>query len=126
MSKKLEIISFDFDDTLSERLVQRMAKMFIDIGHEVYITTSRCKGQNRDLFKIAKKLGIPETRINFTEGAYKSEMLRIIGADWHFDDMEDERDKINEETDCLGLYPPMDVLEMLFGKATPQLNKKSI
>ena len=114
IKEKGKIISFDFDDTLSEKIVQKFAKFLMDMGHEIYITTSRCKGQNRDLYKVAKKLGIPETRINFTEGAYKSETLKIIGAEWHFDDMEDERDKINAETDCLGLYVPMDEVTAMF------------
>jgi len=107
-------ISFDFDSTLSEYWVQELAKIFISAGHFVYIVTSRCSGANPDLYKVADSVGISRNAVIFTEGAYKSETLKIIGAEWHFDDMEDERDKINAETDCLGLYVPMDEVTAMF------------
>lgn len=93
-------VSFDFDSTLDEHCVQDMARKFIFSGCEVHITTSRCKGNNIDLYHAAGLLGIPDSRIHFTEGAYKAETLKLIGADVHFDDMEDECDLINRETEC--------------------------
>lgn len=102
------IVSFDFDSTLSNDWVQDIAKVFIDGGHEVHITTSRISGPNNwDLNEVANKLGI--TKINYTEGAYKSETLKVIGADIHFDDMEDEVDQINKNTNCKALLVNFDI-----------------
>lgn len=96
-------VSFDFDSTLSEEWVQELAKVFIGAGHFVYIVTSRCSGANPDLYKVADSVGISRNAVIFTEGAYKSEMLRCLGVDIHFDDMEDECGQINRETDCKAL-----------------------
>jgi hypothetical protein len=101
------IVSFDFDNTLDQKWIQDIAKIFINADCEVHITTSRVSGRNVDLETVAKELGI--TRINYTEGAYKSETLKVIGADIHFDDMEDEVDKINKETDCNALLVGFDI-----------------
>lgn len=95
------IISFDFDSTLDLEWVQNIARIFIKSNCEVHITTSRCKGPNIDLYKVANELGID--RINFTEGASKSEILKLIQADIHFDDMEDEVYLINRNTNCNAL-----------------------
>jgi hypothetical protein len=101
------IVSFDFDSTLDQEWVQNIAKIFINSGCEVSITTSRCKGPNVDLYKIANELGID--KINFTEGASKSETLKLIQADIHFDDMEDEADEINRSTNCNALLVGFDI-----------------
>ena len=39
-------ISFDFDSTLSEAKIQKLAKKFINDGHEVWITTSRLSSEH--------------------------------------------------------------------------------
>jgi hypothetical protein len=108
-------ISFDFDSTLTEENNQKLAKKFIDDGHEVWITTSRLssdhgrsKGwpwiitQNDKLFAIAKDLGIPEDKIKFTEGDDKWKCLYTF--DIHFDDDYVEIELINENLpDCCGI-----------------------
>lgn len=108
-------ISFDFDSTLSEEKNQKLAKKFIDDGHEVWITTSRLssehgrsKGwpwiitQNEFLFETAEKVGIPKDRIKFTEGDDKWKSLYTF--DIHFDDDEVEIELININLDnCCGV-----------------------
>jgi hypothetical protein len=108
-------ISFDFDSTLSEEKNQKLAKKFIDAGHEVWITTSRLssehgksKGwpwiitQNELLFEIAEQVGIPTDRIKFTEGEDKWKSL--YNFDVHFDDDELEIELINQNLDnCCGV-----------------------
>jgi len=108
-------ISFDFDSTLSEEKNQKLAKKFIDAGHEVWITTSRLssehgrsKGwpwiitQNEFLFEIAEQVGIPVDRIKFTEGEDKWKSL--YNFDIHFDDDELEIELINQNLDnCCGV-----------------------
>ena len=73
MSKK---VSFDFDNTLSSKLVQDYAKSLINKGYEVFILTARYNEMkksfyvpnptNEDLFEVAKKVGIKERNIIFT------------------------------------------------------------
>jgi hypothetical protein len=108
-------ISFDFDSTLSEAKIQKLAKKFINDGHEVWITTSRLssehgrsKGwpwiitQNEHLFNVAENLGIPTDRIKFTEGDDKWKFLETF--DIHFDDDMFEIELINENLDnCCGI-----------------------
>lgn len=83
-------ISFDFDSTLAEDLIQQAAQKFIDDGHEVWITTTRLdenQGQphwNKDLYAVADRLGIPRECIQFTNGSDKWHYLD--GFDVHFDD----------------------------------------
>lgn len=94
-------ISFDFDSTLSLKSVQAIAEVFIGSGHDVWITTSRFEELhpsapfNHDrLFEIAKELGIPKEKIQFTNMVDKYEFLE--GFDIHFDDDELEIELIEE------------------------------
>lgn len=86
MNKK---ISFDFDGTLTEKIVQDYAKSLIKKGFDVYVCTFRTKEYNdalyrivdkskpanSDLYKITDELGIPRKNIIFTEMSDKSEFL---------------------------------------------------
>lgn len=108
-------VSFDFDSTLSEEKNQKLAKKFIDAGHEVWITTSRLSTehgkskswpwiitQNEHLFEIAEKVGIPKDKIKFTEGEDKWKSL--YNFDIHFDDDDVEIDLIQENLpNCCGV-----------------------
>lgn len=83
-------ISFDFDQTLSQPRIQKVAKKMIDAGHEVWITTARPNDiafpvpiWNRDLIKVANELGIPYKRVQYTAGNPKYEFLQSF--DLHFD-----------------------------------------
>jgi len=97
-------ISFDFDSCLSESWVQKLAEILIPVT-EVWIVTSRAPGtsHNKDLYKIATRLGIPDERIVFTDGAYKWSSLNHLGMEIHFDDMEDEILEINNRSGCKGI-----------------------
>jgi len=95
-------ISFDFDGTLARPHIQEYAKELIDRGLEVWIVTSRFddenyakhhftnlhKGEpaNKDLYEVAKELGIPEDRIYFTNMCDKYEFLKDKEFIWHLDD----------------------------------------
>lgn len=96
-------ISFDFDSTLAEDRIQKLAKVFINDGHEVWITTTRPKAvgingevilEHRDLYAVAKELNIPEERIQMTGGTDKWRFLD--GFDIHFDDDKIEVELIEE------------------------------
>ena len=92
-------ISFDFDGTLARKDIHAFAKEMAQAGHEVWIVTSRFSdeegiarnwnwipGQNEKVFAAAKDIGIPESRIVFTNMTPKIEFLQGKGFDLHLDD----------------------------------------
>jgi len=92
-------ISFDFDGTLARKDIHAFAKEIAQAGHEVWIVTSRFSdeegiaknwnwipGQNEKVFAAAKDIGIPESRIVFTNMTPKIEFLQGKGFDLHLDD----------------------------------------
>lgn len=95
-------ISFDFDDTLSTARGQALAKRFIDEGKTVYIITARQRRMSAGVYEVADELGIPHTRIYFTNGADKWETIKRLGIGIHYDNNKEQIDKINQNTDCEG------------------------
>ena len=92
--------------------MQAFAKRMVDEGHEVWIVTSRFDDveglarnwnwiptQNQKLFKVAEELGIPESRIKFTNMIPKIEFLLDKGFAFHLDDDESELFDIFESKD---------------------------
>lgn len=109
MNTKLRI-SFDFDSTLSKRIVQEMAKRYVAAGDDVYITTTRLeylegmdvKFKNTTLFKIAEEVGIPKENIRFTN--YEDKVGYLTDFDIHFDDDSYEIDLITRsKSKCMGV-----------------------
>lgn len=109
-------VSFDFDSTLQLPIIQKIAERHISAGDDVHITTTRSSEPsryrlvggrelpppNQDLFKIAKKLGIPNDNIHFTKSQDKVHFLKTF--DIHYDDDEYEIDLITRsELICLGI-----------------------
>jgi len=117
-------ISFDFDCTLGETIIQKVAKMMLAHPEdcEIYIVTARIKGEgNWDLWSVAKRLNIPNERIFFTEGAYKWNTINRLEIDIHFDDVPEECELIATRTACLPIllwdeYCKGSVKEENFGK----------
>ena len=95
-------VSFDFDKTLSEEHIQKVAKAMIDSNIEVWIVTARVHNPNfntnHDVFRVAEELSIPKDRIIFTNGSMKWSTLMRLGINTHFDDMPDEIDMIQMKT----------------------------
>jgi len=120
MGKK-QIVSFDFDDTLSRLNVQEYAKELIDRGIEVHITTIRFEDPKRypwfraskltekeahsDLFRVANRLGIDV--INFTNFEYKHKFFEDSNYLLHIDDNEEEKSLMGKndkvKTKCVSL-----------------------
>ena len=103
-------VSFDFDNTLSKRRIQEMAKRFIHAGDDVYITTTRlefiegmeAKFSNTTLFMIAQEVGIPKENIRFTN--YEDKVGYLNDFDIHFDDDPYEIDLITRsKAKCIGI-----------------------
>jgi hypothetical protein len=112
-------VSFDFDNTLDHKTVQRYAAELIERGIEVWIVTSRfdCENYrkhyftsyhggelaNKDLFDVAKELGIPEERIYFTNMMNKHHFFKDKDFIWHIDDDWIEVREIQKNTKTRGI-----------------------
>jgi len=111
-------VSFDFDSTISQPVIQKIAKFFIDSGHEVWIVTSRMDkpSWNKDLFKVAEELGIFKSRIYFTNGEFKWRFFKDKDFIFHFDDDFMEIQMAKEHfcpTPFVPVYDPEDVIEQI-------------
>jgi hypothetical protein len=96
-------ISFDFDDTLSTKRGQELAKQKQNDGKEIYIVTRRQSSQSSEVYAVAERLGIPKSRVYFTNGKMKWETIKRLGIDIHYDNNQKELDLIDENTDAVGI-----------------------
>lgn len=62
---KKKTVSFDFDDTLSEQDVQDYARELVEKGYQVMIHTQRPPNFNKDVFEVARRVGITIDNIVF-------------------------------------------------------------
>ena len=95
-------VSFDFDDTLSTQRGQDLAKRKIQEGKIVYIITRRQQSASAEVYKIADEIGIPHSRVHFTNGKMKWEEVKRLGIGTHYDNNQREVDLINKNTDTKG------------------------
>lgn len=96
-------ISFDFDDVLTTEKGEKKAIELIKDGKDVCIITRRHKAMSSAVYSKAKKIGIPQNKIYFTEGKLKWETVKKLNIDIHYDNNENEIEKINELTDAKGI-----------------------
>lgn len=105
-------VSFDFDGTLDDEIVQEFATSLGKKGFEVYIVTARIntenaldrgwhwiERQNEELYKVADRCGIKRENIIFTEMVDKIEYLEGKEFIFHLDDSDDEIELIRESED---------------------------
>jgi len=92
-------VSFDFDDTLSTARGQEIAKRLIREGKIVYIITRRNEYFASEVYRMAEKLGIPKSRVYFTNGQYKWQTIKRLGIGTHYDNNQKEIDLIKINTD---------------------------
>lgn len=96
------VVSFDFDNTLTEEKGKSMAKDLINRGYRIIIITSRphdvlYKYQNNsDLYELSRELGIPERDIIFTTNQPKEMFMVNSKIKIHVDDCEKTIDEINK------------------------------
>lgn len=91
-------ISMDFDGTLSTIKGKSLAKRLIDQGNELYIITARMTAESAPVYKVAKDLGIPESRVIFTNHSDKWRFMSKYGIKKHYDNNTEQIDKINNQT----------------------------
>lgn len=94
-------VSYDYDDTLETERGQKLAKKDIADGKTVYIITRRHRSQ--EVLDLAKELGIPESRVIFTNGAMKWGAVKHLGIGIHHDNNMQEINLIKRNTDTKGL-----------------------
>lgn len=99
-----EIISFDFDDTLTKQKYQDLASKLISEGDKrVIIVTARQDKDMTPVYELASKLGINKSDVFNTNGKDKYPTLQDIGVSVHYDNNQEQIDKINENTDIKGI-----------------------
>lgn len=81
-------ISFDFDDTLSMPEIQKIAKLYVSRGHDVWVTTARSSESslmydNKEIEEVCGKIGVPIDKIQYTNK--KPKYLFLKGYDIHVD-----------------------------------------
>jgi uncharacterized HAD superfamily protein len=92
-------ISFDYDGTLSTIKGKELAAEKIASGHDVWIITARMKEDNNNaVYTTAERLGIPRSRIKFTNGQDKWKWVQRYDIDIHYDNNIDQINLINERT----------------------------
>lgn len=96
-------VSFDFDNTLSTKQGQDKALQLQSEGKTIYIVTRRQSSMSGEVYKIADKLGIPHSRVYFTNGKMKWETIKRLNIGTHYDNNQEEIDLINENTDAKGV-----------------------
>jgi len=95
-------ISFDYDGTLSTAKGKEMAAKFIADGKDVRILTARnSNDDNSDLESTAENLGIDT--IYYTNGRDKWSFVIKYGIKEHYDNNQEQVDKINEKTKARGI-----------------------
>jgi len=95
-------VSFDFDGTIELERYQNIAKKLKDEGQTVYIVTRRQDSQSKSVYEVADKIGIPHSRVYFTNGKMKWETIKRLGIGTHYDNNPDEIRLINENTEAKG------------------------
>ena len=96
-------VSLDFDDTLDTERGKELAKRLIAEGKTVYIVTRRQQSASEEVYKVAEELGIPKSRVKFTNGAYKWETIKHYGIGTHYDNNAREVELINSKTTAKGV-----------------------
>lgn len=93
-------ISFDVDGVLDTPQGMALARRKITEGNRVYIITARNEERmSEEVYAIAKELGIPRLRVYFTNGEDKWKTIKRLGIELHYDNNEEQYNKIKENTD---------------------------
>ena len=96
-------ISFDYDGTLSTLKGQTLAKTFLESGATVFIITARNQSESSSVFAIADVLGIPHSRVIFTNHADKWKFMDKYRIGTHYDNNPEQVRKINDNTQTKGI-----------------------
>lgn len=85
-----DVISFDYDGTLTQSSISDRAKRFVESGATVYILTAHDKTKADPVYAKAKELGIPRGRVVFVaDSMNKWKRAKSLGISKHYDDNAD-------------------------------------
>jgi len=87
-------ISFDYDGTLSKKAYRDIAAIALKDGHDVYVVTARHDDNLDDVKKVADLLGIKRSNIYATNGRDKVDTLLKLKIKLHYDNNQEQVDKI--------------------------------
>ena len=94
-------ISFDYDGVLTTENGKQLLKRKISEGFDVYIVTARQRSLT--VINFARENKIPSNRVFFTEGKDKWETLQRLSITVHYDNNQEQIDKINKFTNTKGI-----------------------
>ena len=92
-------VSFDYDDTLTTEKGLELLKRRQQQGDEIYIITARRRSV--EVIDFARQHGI--RHVYFTSGADKYKTVMELGIDVHYDNNQEQIDKINNLTNTRGI-----------------------
>ena len=100
----MAVFAFDFDGTLSDERIQKLAKK-MRAGNEIWIVTARSDNEfNRGtLNPVLNKLGLTEHQVIFCNEKPKWEYLKGINADVYIDNASFEFETILNNTNTIPL-----------------------
>jgi uncharacterized HAD superfamily protein len=93
-------ISFDYDGVLTTSKGQNLIMEMMRNGNEVFIITAR--RISVDVLELARKLNIPMDHVFFTSGSDKWKTIQKLNIDQHYDNNQEQIDKINLNTKSKG------------------------
>lgn len=96
-------ISFDVDGVLTTAKGRLFARSKINLGYDVWIVTARQYSEYNSAFNIARELGIPESKVIFTNGKDKWKFIQKYKITTHYDNNAEQIDKIEENTKAKGI-----------------------
>jgi len=104
-------ISFDFDGTLTQKTMRDLATNLLKSGVQVYIITSRWSDCMKDVYELAKKIGIKTDNVYATNNKDKGDFIlkNALDIDIHFDDDFFDIDSINRKTKTMGVLIALDL-----------------
>lgn len=95
-------ISMDYDDTLSTPRGKELFKRLKSDGNEMFIITAR-QDSNPIPDSVIEELGINRDHIYYTNGRDKYTKIEELGIGRHYDNNQEQIDKINQNTNARGM-----------------------
>jgi broad specificity phosphatase PhoE len=119
-------VSFDYDGTLDTAEGRLKAKELIKNGYDVYIVTGRNKGESGPVYRTADQLGIPHSKVHFTSGRPKSDVLKTLGIHKHYDNNPDVIKEIKDNAPGIDAEQFDYNVGSIGGYVDPGIGKKKI
>lgn len=98
-------VCFDFDGTISDEGLQRLAIKMKREKNEIWVVTMRRDNEfNRGILKpVLNKIGLTEFDVIFCNDKPKWELLKGINADIYIDNVSNEFDVLKSHTNVIPL-----------------------